>query len=118
MTNKAHTLSDLPGGHPAEPEHHGPTPAGYVRIGLLLFVITLIEIASSFMVRFGLPQWVQIVTLLVFSVIKGAMVAMFFMHLRFDSRWFVFLFGAGMFLAVFAVLSFIALFTYRAGLVA
>lgn len=116
MADKIKTLSDLPGGHPAE--HHGPTPRGYVMIGLILLVITIIEIAASFMTRAGLPEALQVATLLIFSVIKGFAVASFFMHLRFDSRWFTFLFVSGMVLAVLAVLSFIALFTYRAGLVA
>ena len=118
MANETKTLSDLPGGHPPDPKHHGPTPRQYVQIGIMLAVITLIEIAASFMVQAGLPHWVQVATLLIFSVIKGVAVLMFFMHLRFDSRWFQFLFVAGMVLAVFCVLAMMTLFTYRAGLVA
>lgn len=120
MTNKVQTLSDLPGGHPADNKQEGPTPAGYVRIGVILLVITLLELASSFLSRppLNLPEWLQVIVLLALATIKGSLVVSFFMHLRFDSRWFLFLFGAGMFLAVFAVVAFLVLFTYRAGLVA
>jgi cytochrome c oxidase subunit IV len=110
----AHTPSDTAGGHPAQ--HAGPSVRGYVTIGLILFVVTIVEIAASFMTStLGLPQWVQIVTLLVLATFKGAMVLMFFMHLRFDSRWFTFLMTSGLILAVFGTVAMIVLFAYRAG---
>jgi cytochrome c oxidase subunit IV len=100
-------------------EHHGPTVRGYLTIGAILFVITVVEILASFLTGPPIfaPAWVQITTLLAFSVLKGALVVMFFMHLRFDSRWFSFFFTSGMILAVFMVIAFIALFAYKAALI-
>lgn len=115
MAQHVNTPSDLPGGHPG---HTGPTVRGYLTIGAILFVITLIEIAGSFLTEYGFPSWVQVTVLLAFSVLKGALVVMFFMHLRFDSRWFSFFFVAGMILATLCIVSFLLLFTYKANLVA
>src|SRR3712207_9298596 len=36
----------------------------------------------------NLPTWIEIAVLIFLSVIKGALVVAFYMHLRFDSRWF------------------------------
>lgn len=115
MAQHVNTPSDLPGGHPT---HAGPTVRGYLAIGAILFVITLIEIAASFLTTFGFPEWVQVVVLLAFSLLKGALVVMFFMHLRFDSRWFSFFFVSGMILATLCIVTFLLLFTYKANLVA
>lgn len=95
-------------------EHHGPTTRTYVTVALVLFLITVIEITASFMTRAGLPEWSQIVTLLILATIKGSLVLLFFMHLRFDSRWFSFLFSSAMVLAVFCIVTFIILFAYKA----
>lgn len=115
MAEHVKTPSDLPGGHPG---HTGPSVRGYLTIGAVLFVITLIEIAASFLVDYGFPSWVQVTVLLLFSVLKGVLVVMFFMHLRFDSRWFSFFFVSGMILATLCIVSFLLLFTYKANLVA
>lgn len=116
MAHNVKTLSDLPGGHPEA--HQGPTPRMYVMIGIILFFITLLEIASSFIQSgLGLPGWVQVVALLTLATIKGSFVVMFFMHLRFDSRWFTFLFVSGMILATLCIVSFMLLFAYKGGIV-
>jgi cytochrome c oxidase subunit IV len=96
-------------------EHHTPSPRMYVTIGLILFGITLLELAASFIVSaFGAEfEWLQITTLLVLATIKGTLVVLFFMHLRFDSRWFTFLFTTGIILAVFGIVSFMVLFAYK-----
>lgn len=100
----------------AHAKPHGPTVRGYVMIGLLLLAVTIVEIAASFMTQqFGLPHWIQIITLLVLATFKGAMVVSFFMHLRFDSRWFTFFFVCGIILATVAIVAMMTLFAYRAG---
>lgn len=114
----ARTPSDLAGGHPPHPgaEHHGPSVRTYLTIGFVLFVITVVEIGASFLTSLGLPGWLQVVTLIGLATVKGALVLMFFMHLRFDSAWFRFLFLTGFILAVFGVVTMIVLFSYKAGL--
>jgi cytochrome c oxidase subunit IV len=68
-----------------------------VKIALALSVITLLEVGVYY-IDFLRPALVPL--LLVFSTIKFALVVLWFMHLRFDSRLFMRLFVAGVILAV------------------
>ncbi|GAC1354464.1 MAG: cytochrome C oxidase subunit IV family protein [Herpetosiphon sp.] len=98
----------------AMPQQHAqPTTGTYYRIFVVLFVITALEVAASFLIRAGLPEWIQIATLIALSLVKGALVLMFFMHLRFDSRWFSWLFIAGFSIAVYMVIVFLLLWAYK-----
>ncbi len=97
--------------------HSGATVRQYVQIFVVLFVVTLLEVGASFLSDIGVPVWGEIAVLIALAVLKGALVVLFYMHLRFDSNWFRFLFTAAMILATFGVGVFIVLFTYRAGLV-
>jgi len=60
---------------------HHPTPADYVRIALILGVLTALEV-STYYFDFG-PVGVPL--LIVLMVIKFAMVAGHFMHLKYDT---------------------------------
>lgn len=64
---------------------HGrhPSPKEYVRIAIILAVITAMEVAIYYV---DVSNAVLIPTLYVFSLIKFALVVMWFMHLKFDSR--------------------------------
>lgn len=109
--------------HPSEhavphAEHTGPSVRTYVNIFFVLFVMTAVEVGASYLVNFGVPEWGQIAVLLALAVLKGLLVVMFYMHLRFDSRWFTALFASAMVLAVGCVIAFIALFAYHSGVVA
>jgi len=78
--------------------HQHPGEGQYIKIALILAVITAVEV--------GLSYWSAVKSfrapLLIFlSVIKFVMVVAFFMHLRFDSRLFRRLFIAGISLAIF-----------------
>ena len=88
-------------------ERAHPTPATYVAIAAILAVITLVEVAIVFMEALGS---VLIPLLLALSATKFAMVAMFFMHLRFDNRLFSALFVGGMLLTSGVILALLALF--------
>jgi cytochrome c oxidase subunit IV len=72
--------------HGDEASHsgHHPTPAEYVRIALILGVLTALEV-STYYVEFGRAA---IPLLVVLMVVKFVMVAGFFMHLRYDTRLF------------------------------
>ena len=89
----------------AAPAH--PTWKFYVTIGLVLTVITAAEVAV-----FYIPALrpVLVPLLLVLSTGKFALVVMFYMHLRFDSRIFSAVFVAPLMLAVFVVVALIILF--------
>ena len=68
----------------AEHDEHGdhPTPRDYVRIALILGVLTLMEY-STYVFDFG---GLGIPLLVVLIVIKFVYVASWFMHLKFDAR--------------------------------
>jgi cytochrome c oxidase subunit IV len=63
---------------------HHPTPAEYVRIALILALLTALEV-STYYFEFGRAA---IPLLVVLMVIKFIMVASFFMHLRYDTKLF------------------------------
>lgn len=85
-----------------EDEHADhPDTSQYISVGIILAVFTAIEVAISLI---GVPVNVAVPSLIVLTVIKFALVILWFMHLRFDSGWFsrVFMFGLLVSLAVYA----------------
>ena len=88
-------------------ERAHPTPAKYTAIAMILAVITMVEVAIVYAKSL---QPVLIPILLVLSATKVAMVAMFFMHLRFDNRLFSVLFVGGLLLASAVIIALMALF--------
>lgn len=79
-------------------EGHHPSEGQYVVIAGILAVLTGIEVTLSYL-KVGGSQGVTNGMLLVLAAIKFAMVAMFFMHLRFDKPVVRRLFVAGLTLA-------------------
>ena len=83
---------------------HGshPSVGQYVEIGIILAVVTAMEVALYYI---DIPQAVTIPSLLFLTFLKFALVVLWFMHLRFDSPWFrrVFVFGLLIALGVFSV---------------
>jgi cytochrome c oxidase subunit 4 len=75
-------------GHPGEAE--------YVKIGVVLGVLTAIEVAIYY---FNIPRNLFVVMLITLSAVKFSAVVMWFMHLRFDSRIFTTAFVTGLVLA-------------------
>jgi cytochrome c oxidase subunit 4 len=68
----------------------------YVKVAVILCVITALEYASLY-VRQLTPILVPL--LISMSMAKFALVALFFMHLRYDSRTLWFIFGSALLLA-------------------
>jgi cytochrome c oxidase subunit 4 len=60
-----------------------PSPKEYVRIGVILGVLTALEIAASYA---GVTGSILIPTLFILAVVKFALVVLWFMHLKFDDR--------------------------------
>ena len=79
----------------------------YVVIALILGVLTAMEV-MLFYVEAMAP--VLVPTLLLLMAVKFALVAMFFMHLRFDSRILTGIFAWGLFIAVSIILALLAVF--------
>jgi cytochrome c oxidase subunit 4 len=73
-----------PEGHPPGAHAGGhPSPKEYVRIGVILGVLTALEVAASYT---GVSGSILIPTLFVLALIKFALVVLWFMHLKFDDR--------------------------------
>ena len=88
-------------------EHWTDLQFVYLAIGLA--VITAIEVALSYMVDDLGALFLPL--LLILMLIKFFSVVFYFMHLKFDNRWFSILFYMGLFLAVGVYI--VALFTFK-----
>jgi cytochrome c oxidase subunit 4 len=95
-------------GDAAAGEHgdHHPEPYVYVAVAAFLAIVTAVEVWTSYT---HFANGLKTFLLLVGMAIKFAFVALFFMHLRFDSRIFRRFFQAGIILA--GSVYFIALLT-------
>jgi caa(3)-type oxidase subunit IV len=84
-------------------ERPHPGPGEYIKVALVLAVVTAVEVGAYYVTE--IPDGVLAATLLVMMAIKFALVALWFMHLRFDSPVFRRLFVGGIVLAflVYAV---------------
>ncbi len=88
-----------------------PTPLTYLKIAVLLAVITAVEVAV-FYVDFLRSSIVPI--LFVLSAVKFVLVAMFYMHLRYDNRLFSALFVGGFLLSTIVIIALLGIFqTFR-----
>ncbi|MCY3608899.1 MAG: cytochrome C oxidase subunit IV family protein [Acidimicrobiaceae bacterium] len=86
--------------HPSDEAHddhdHGLSDFGYIKVALLLGVLTAAEVMTYF-VDTG---WVEVPGLLILMVLKFWIVVAYFMHLRFDNKLFTWMFVGGLVLAV------------------
>ena len=81
------------------PEEHGhPSDGQYIRIAVILAVVTAVEVALYYKSLPGVN--LNNAALGVLAVTKFAMVAAYFMHLKFDNRILRRLFVSGLVLAV------------------
>jgi caa(3)-type oxidase subunit IV len=104
------SVEERHGAVPAGPAHARPhpSPKEYVRIGLILFVLTALEVAASYS---GVSGSIMIPTLFVLALVKFALVVLWFMHLKFDDRRYARFFVMG--LSGAAVLYLVVLITFR-----
>lgn len=96
---------------PAETHHAGAGNRTYILIGVLLTVVTVAEVFAPGLLARGdelRPSAGLIFWLLVFAFVKAGLVAAFYMHLRYDSRWYT----AVMALAVVLITYFLWLLTF------
>ncbi len=96
--------------HSAGAVHTGhPTPRTYFTVAMILAAITAVEVAVFYATWLGHGI---IPVLAILSTVKFALVAMFYMHLRYDARLFSTLFVGGLALAFAVVFSLIGLFRF------
>ena len=93
--------------HADDAAHH-PTDGKYIQIALILGAITAAEVATYF-VDFGV---IMVPALMVMMVAKFAIVAAFFMHLKFDSPLFRRVFVAGIITAVAVYIAALTMFEF------
>jgi cytochrome c oxidase subunit IV len=86
-----------------------PSPKEYVRIAIILAVITAAEVGVYYM---DLARGLLIPLLFAFAALKFTLVVLWFMHLRFDSRTYARFFMLG--LAGSITLFIVVLLTFRA----
>ena len=95
-------------GHPSGGHHPAhPTPLTYLKIAAILAVVTAVEVAIFYVESLSsllLPMF------LVLSAVKFMLVAMFYMHLRFESSLFSWFFVGGLLLAAAILLALMGLF--------
>jgi caa(3)-type oxidase subunit IV len=79
-------------------EHAHPAgPRTYLVIGIFLLLLTVMEVAVFYIRALAV---VLVPVLLLLALAKFALVAMFYMHLRFDHPWFSYLFVGPLVIAV------------------
>ncbi len=76
--------------------HNHPTAQTFVKIGLILFVITAIEFGIVYIQGI---RGIVVTVLAVLSVLKFILVGGYFMHLKFDHKFLTWAFAVGVVLA-------------------
>ena len=96
-------MDDRPRTH--EPAH--PTPFTYLKVGTVLAILTGVEVGVFYI---DALEAAFLPIFLILSVAKFALVVMFYMHLKFDSRLFSGVFVGGLLLAIAVVVVLMSLF--------
>jgi cytochrome c oxidase subunit 4 len=104
-----------PGSHDAAHGHgqgqgHGEehaTEQTYVRIAIILAIITAVEVVIYYMPS---VRPILVPALIILSIAKFAAVVGYFMHLKYDSKIFRFMFVSGLVLSLAVYLAMIAMF--------
>ena len=96
--------------HSADAAHTGhPTPATYFKVAMALSILTAIEVAIFYVTQIG---YAIIPVLAILSIGKFALVVLYYMHLKFDSKIFSGMFFFGMFVATGVIFALMALFSW------
>jgi len=94
--------------HGVDAAHTGhPTPSTYFKVAMVLSVLTAIEVGIFYITQLS---YGIIPILAVLSIGKFALVVMYYMHLKFDSKIFTGMFFFGMMVATGVVFALMALF--------
>ena len=99
--------------------HSHPTPGVYLKVGIVLFVLTALEVLTFEAGRGGLGPGLRplfepivVLVLVVFSGAKFVLVAAFYMHLKDDSKLLTNLFVFPLLIAAGVIGGLIVLFQY------
>ena len=81
----------------------------YIRVFILLAVLTIIEVVLA---QLPIPRAPILIPI---SIIKASLVALYYMHLRYDNRVFAAIFGFGMIIGVGFLISLVVLLNSTLG---
>lgn len=87
-----------PGSHMRVEAHAHPGPREYVKVAIVLAIVTAAEVGLYYVG--GLSDTIVVVLLMAMMVAKFAGVALYFMHLKFDNPAFSRFFLTGLILAI------------------
>jgi cytochrome c oxidase subunit 4 len=100
---------DHPPAHQAHSDVHHPSPKTYILIGLILGIITAVEVSAYY-----IPAWensrIYVPSMLIMSAAKFIIVVMFYMHLKYDHRLFRSLFTGPFLIAAVTLIILLFLF--------
>ena len=108
--------------HAATPAggHAHPTAGTYVKIAIILFALTALEVGGYEVARSGEPAGLAAIVaptivpiLVILSAAKFALVAMFYMHLKQDHRLFTGVFVFPLIIAIVIIVALIVLEAYH-----
>ena len=102
--------SEAHAAHDGHDSHAHPSTRTYVNIFGVLFVVTAAEVlASQLLPSMGLASLV-VSSLMIMALAKGALIMMYYMHLKSDSVWFTAPMAFGLILATGMLISMMGLF--------
>ncbi len=96
--------------HLVSEDYAHPGEGVYVRVAVILAIITVVEVAVYYIER---VRAILVPVLIILSLAKFAAVVGYFMHLKFDDRRFAWIFLSGLVIAISAVLAVAAMFGYN-----
>jgi cytochrome c oxidase subunit 4 len=94
----AHHDTPDPETHVSGEVHHHPSPATYIKVGVILTVITIWEVWAYYIPSLVASR-IFVPMLLILSALKFAIVVMFYMHLKYDHKLFRALFTGPLLIA-------------------
>ena len=92
-----------------EQEHGHPQPVEYVKIAVVLTIITAMEVALFYAGEQTVGQTLTTTAIMVLSALKFAIVVMWYMHLKFDHKLFSYFMVGGLALAGLVLLALLGL---------
>ncbi len=105
-------MSDRAEPREAEELHVHPQPRQYVNVAIILAVLTAVEVAIYYVEG---VRSILVPILIFLAILKFVLVALWFMHLRFDSNIFKRLFVTGLVLALLVFTVVLVFFSTHGG---
>ena len=94
---------------PGHVEHEHPSAWTYIKVGIILTVITIVEVWAYYIESFVASR-AFVPSLLIMSAAKFVIVVAFYMHLKYDHKLFRALFTGPLLIAVVTILALLILF--------